>query len=140
MALDRITAEQTAANVEQATANTKKLDEQATFDKLTTDIAGFETDLRSLRGDEKDAMKAFIKVEKSKLNNARVAVSQADKALQEIGDRLEEIGGRLETAQGDFDTKKAQYDANVLAIKEETRAGVVDEYNRLDEEINSIND
>jgi len=85
-------------------------------------------------------MKAFIRVEKAKLNNARVAVSQADKALQEIGDRLEEIGGRLETAQADYDTKKAQYDANVLAIKEETRGAVITEYERLTEDVNSLND
>jgi len=39
MALDRITAEQTAANAEQTAANAKKADEQSTFDTLTADIA-----------------------------------------------------------------------------------------------------
>jgi predicted nucleic acid-binding Zn-ribbon protein len=70
MAYERIVEENTAALAEQTAANEKIITEQANYDKLSGEIATLELDAKSLRGDEKDAAKSFINLQKMHLSNA----------------------------------------------------------------------
>jgi hypothetical protein len=105
MALERVQADVTAIEREQTNQTEMNTANAEIQSDLEVEIAQLELDLKSLRGDEKDAMKDFIKNEGFKLDNARLAVKQGNKALIEIADRLATANDLLADAQADFNAK-----------------------------------
>jgi TolA-binding protein len=107
---------------------------------LESEISQLKEDVKSLRGAEKDDMKAYIKSEENMLSLAELEVRQGNKATVEIGDRLVAAQDLLAEGQAEFDGKKAIHDANEIDIKDEARAAVVDVYNQLESDIYELDD
>jgi len=88
MAVERLRADVVAIEREQTEQQEHIADQQEIVDQLVIDIAQLKQDVKSLKGTEKDDMKAYIKDQEFNEANAELAMNAGNRELNAIGDRL----------------------------------------------------